>query len=125
MRLPTLLLFFLASGSLASDPFSLMRARAQEIMCWPPQSEVASTATAALSLAASLNGSCCWSDINYNDPTDRADWSTQSHLDRTLTMLEALTVPGSPVFEDKALTASAHCALAVWLDHGFTNTNCA
>ena len=114
----------IALATPAGDPFADMRNRARALMCWPSQGEVASIAASAQSLAAKLNSSCYWDDVDYEDPTDRADWSTLTHLDRTVTMLEALTVPDSPTFQDPALTKDAHCALAVWLNHGFTNTKC-
>lgn len=112
------------AAAASADPFEIMRERARALMCWPAPSSVAATASAARGFAAALNATCFWPDVNYHDPTDRADWSTLTHLARTVTMVEALTAPGSPAFEDPALTQATHCALGVWLERGFTNDKC-
>lgn len=105
------------------DPFELLRTRARTLMCWPPADALTATAAAAAAVAATLNTSCFWPDVNYDDPSDRADWRTFTHLARVVTMVEAITAPGSPAFEDARLSSAAHCALDVWLAHGWTNTN--
>jgi len=105
----------------ADDPFEPLRTRARELMCWP--SQVDATVAAAKAAAAALNRTCFWPDVDYNDPLDRADWRTFLHLGRTVTLIQAITAPGSPAFEDPALSTAAHCALDVWLAHGWVNQN--
>jgi chondroitin AC lyase len=90
---------------------------------WPSSESLPGVVSQAKALAASLNASCYWPTINYNDPGDRADWLTFTHLTNVHLMTQALTTPGSPSFEDPTLSSATHCALDVWLDRHFTNEN--
>jgi hypothetical protein len=109
------LLLILASAPLAlCDDMETVRLAALRLFAWPASSSLPALASQSRSLAASLNASGFWPDIDYNDPADRADWRTINHLSRVNLMVQALATPGSPVFEDAALGASAHRALATW-----------
>ena len=98
----------LALAAAQPDPFAVLRSRSRQLFY--------STAAApeASSFLAKLNGSCFWPDINYHDQT-RANWAAITHVDRLLTMVQALTTPGSPSFESAALTTGTHCALGAWI----------
>ena len=84
MRLIAWLVTFTGAALAApsADPFSVMRDRARELMCWPAHADLPGIAGVAKGFSASLNATCYWGDINYDDPTDRADWSTLMHLVR-------------------------------------------
>jgi hypothetical protein len=105
-----------ARGSLVVDPdMDAVLERSRQLFGWPAASEIPATVAAAKGWAASLNATGYWSDINYNDPHDRADWLAYNHVGRVVTMVQALTVPGSPVFDDPALSAKTHLALDAWI----------
>ena len=107
-----------------SDPeLDTIALRVLEAQLWPPASELPSVAAQAAQLVATLNASCYWPSIDYNDPGDRADWRTFVHVTNVNLMAQALTTPGSPSFEQAALSTALHCALGVWLDRDFQNEN--
>lgn len=99
----------------AADDMDTVRERARQAFGWPPADAINSVASSARELASQLNSTCYWPDIDYYS-TSRAAWDTFNHVSRVATLVQALTVPGSPVFEDPAISAAAHCALAVWLN---------
>lgn len=105
------------------DDMETVRLNALRLFCWPAPDQLANVASSARSLALSLNASFYWSDINYDDPHDRADWRTITHLQRVQTIVEAYATPGSPAFEDPALAPFMHGALGVWLARHFVNDN--
>jgi hypothetical protein len=111
------------AAAAAADPDIDAVAARSRAGLWPLPDQLAGAAATARSYAGSLNASCFWPDINYNDPGDRAAWSTANHASRVSAMTQALTAPGSPAFEDAALTAATHCALDVWLTHNWVNDN--
>ena len=112
-----------AAPPAASDPDIDAVAARSRVGLWPLPDQLAAAAATARGLARALNASCFWPDINYDDPGDRADWSTANHASRVSAMTQALTAPGSPAFEDAALSAATHCALGVWLKYNFQNQN--
>lgn len=116
----------LALALASSDPdMDTVLERSRVLFGWPAPSGIAATVAAAKGWASSLNATGYWSDINYNDPQDRADWLAYQHVGRVVTMVQAVTVPGSPVFDDAALSASMHLALDAWIFHKpeFVNQN--
>jgi chondroitin AC lyase len=112
--------FTLANNDPDMDTVSLRILQGQ---LWPPSDSLPGVATQAKALASGLNATCYWPNINYNDPGDRANWLTFTHLTNVHTMVQALTTPGSPSFEDPSLSSATHCALDVWLDRHFQNDN--
>lgn len=92
------------------------------LQVWPAVSAVSGVAAAAQQEATALNASCYWPDINYEDQ-NRAVWPAINHLDRVNTMVQALTAPYSPLFNDTGLQTATVCALNVWLVRQFTNPN--
>lgn len=114
-----------SSSSISSnDPdMDTVIMRILESQQWATQASLPSIAAQSKTLASGLNATCYWPNIDYNDPSDRADWKTFVHLTNVHLMVQALTTPGSPVFEDAALSVSTHCALDVWLDRDFANDN--
>lgn len=120
-RVAALLVAAAAAAVAAADPdIDTVVARSRAVL-WP--TDLAAAAATARALAASLNASGFWPDINYNDPHDRADWDTVNHVERVSALVQALTVPGSPVFEDAEITGKMHLALGVWLAFNFKNDN--
>jgi hypothetical protein len=115
-----------ATAQPAPDPDMLtILDRSRALFEWPAQSALPDTVAAAKGYAAALNASCFWPDIDYNDPHDRANWLAFNHVGRVVTMVQAVTTPGSPAFEDTSLFQSAHCALDAWIFHEpeFVNDN--
>ena len=108
-------------GHVAGDDMATVRDRARHAFGWT-SADIGATVASAMGFAKALNATCYWPDIDYFS-TDRANWLTEAHLDRVETMVQALTTPGSPAFEDAALSTAAHCALGVWLARHFTNSN--
>jgi chondroitin AC lyase len=115
------LLVLASSRSVVGDDMAVVRDRARHAFGWTT-ADISTTVTAAKGFAKALNATCYWPDIDYFS-TDRANWLTEAHLDRVQTMVQALTKPGSPAFEDAGISTAAHCALGVWLDRHFTNSN--
>jgi chondroitin AC lyase len=110
------------SARLPNDDIAIIRQRVLELMIWPTDNNIAVTVRNALVYAQTLNSSCYWPDINYEDKNIVA-WKTAEHMDRITTMLQALTVKGSPLHNDTQMRSAVHCALNVWLIHGWLNPN--
>lgn len=103
-----------ASASLPSDEVSIIRERVLELMLWPSKNNISVVAQAALTFTRTLNISCYWPDIDYDDLSN-VDWQTAIHSYRITTMLQALIVNGSSVKNDSQIRTALHCALNVWL----------
>ena len=121
MRL--LFLSLLCLHAARADDIDKIRQASLALFCYPAASALPQVAAAAEGFARSLNASGFWPDVDYNDPHDRADWKTITHLSRALTMVQAIATPGSPAYENAALSTSAHLALDVWLVHRWVNDN--
>lgn len=119
-RVVALALFCVAARA---DDLETVRLRALTLFAYPSAAALPAVVAEARALQRLLNASFYFTDIDYDDPTDRADWKTFVHLGRVNTFVQALTAPGSAAFEDAALSAAAHGALAVWTARRFTNTN--
>lgn len=115
LLVPLLLLARTASG----DDLETVRLAALRLFAWPAAAELPAVAREAAALAAALNASYQWPDLNYTDAQDRADWSAFNHLGRVVTLAQAYATPGSPSFEQAALAAPLHGALAVWISCRF------
>ena len=124
MRTPLLLTVALLLGTVCGDDFDTVKQRCLQQFCYPAAAALPSIVSSALSLASKLNATCYWPDINYNQQ-ERANWDTINHLSRATTMAQALTTPGSTVFDNAALSKSYHCALGAYMFHkpAFTNPN--
>ena len=116
-----LLIIFASTHSL-NDDISIIRQRILEQMIWPPAASVPSLGPSAVLNAQTLNSSCYWLDVNYEDK-NRANWLTEIHLSRVTTMLQAYTVNGSTELNNTKLLIAAHCALNVWLREDWQNPN--
>ncbi len=112
MRLTCVSILLLAASA---DQFEVIRQRERELQ-WPPLSALPGIIASANASLATLNSSCLWPDINYNDQT-RANWQAIVHLTRVTALVHATTTPGSPAFESPHLLAGLHCALMAWLSH--------
>lgn len=97
-----------------NDDISIIRQRILEQMIWPPATSIPSLGPSALQIVQTLNSSCYWPDVNYQDQ-NRAIWLTATHLSRITTILQAYTVNGSTEQNNTKLLTAAHCALNVWL----------
>jgi hypothetical protein len=123
MKLLVALASIYAAVAQLPPDFEVVRQRALQQFGWPPVDQVPAVAQQALEYQTLLNSTCYFKDVNYDDPHDRANWLTFNHLTRLTTMVQALTAPTSPVFQQPALSDSVHCALGVWLDRDFVNDN--
>ena len=112
-----------ASVRAEQDDLEKVRLATLAEFCWPAASALPTVVAQARAWASTLNASGLWPDINYNDPGDRANWQTLTHLDRVQSMAAALATPGSTAFEQPALSSATHLALGAWLEHRFTNEN--
>ena len=113
-----------ARAGIAADPD--MATVAQRLLAdreWVPAAALPVAAAQAQALAAQLNATCYWPNIDYYSSQDRANWPAAAHLSNVRLMAQALATPGSPVFDELALAASTHCALGVWLARKFSNQN--
>ena len=118
-RSSLLLLFFVfstwvASGLIINDDISTVRQRVLDWMVLPSQENITFIAQNATVYHRTLNSSCYWEDVLYDD-TRLTHWRTIEHLYRITTMLQAVTVNGSKVQNDSEMLVSVHCALNVWL----------
>ena len=111
-----------ASAYTPNDDISIIRERVLELMLWPSKENISITVEAALKFTQTLNKSCFWPDIDYNDQSV-VDWHTAVHVFRITTMLQALTVNGSSVKNDPQIRNAVHCALNVWLTNDWQNPN--
>ena len=105
-----------------NDDISIIRQRVLEQMIWPPSDAIVNIAKQARYYAKTLNSSCYWSDVHYEDQ-GRAIWLTEVHLTRITLMLQAYTVNGSQEQNDTKILDAAHCALNVWLVSDWQNPN--
>lgn len=116
-------LCFASKSDGAPDPdIETVLERSRVIFGWPAADDIEAVVATAKQNANSLNATCYWPDIDYYDQ-NRANWLTFTHLGRVTPIIQAVTAPYSPVFEDAALLSKAHCALDVWLNRDFTNPN--
>ena len=125
-----MLRFFLVSIYAAcfvrADDLETVRLNALTLFGWPSPSSLPSVVAEAASFQKTLNSTTFrWPDIDYHDPSDRANWRSFVHVGRVVTLVQALTTPGSSVFEDAALTIAAHGALGAWIfaEKPFVNDN--
>ncbi len=110
------------SARLPNDDIAIIRQRVLELMIWPTDDNIPVTVKNALLYTRTLNSSCYWPDINYEDK-GIVIWSTATHMNRITTMLQALTVKGSTVHNDTKIRSAVHCALNVWLTNDWKNPN--
>jgi chondroitin AC lyase len=110
------LLFFICcvSSNVPNDDVSIIRQRVLDLMLLPSKNNINETVYNALTYNRTLNSSCYWPDIVYND-TQVVDWRTAEHLVRITNMLQAIIVNGSKIQNDRQIRAAVHCALNVWL----------
>lgn len=114
-------IIFVSAYSL-NDDISIIRQRILEQMIWPPAASIPSLGPNALQNIQTLNSSCYWPDVNYEDQ-NRAIWLTATHLSRVTTILQAYTANGSTEQYNTKLLIAAHCALNVWLMRDWQNPN--
>lgn len=110
-----LLSLFSTSSNCASTPnddIATIRQRVLEVGIWPTAENISKAVQDALSYSQTLNSSCYWPDIDYNDKRLEA-WLTATHMYRITTMLQATTVNGSTIKNDPKIMAQVHCALNV------------
>ena len=100
-----------------NDDISIIRDRVLRLMVWPTGENISLTIQQALLFNKTLNSSCYWPDINYED--QHVHWDTATHMARITTMLQAITVNGSTILHDSTVLSSVHCALNVWLTKDF------
>jgi chondroitin AC lyase len=110
------------SAPTPNDDVATIRQRVLELTVWPTPEEIPATVRNALSYSRTLNSSCYWPDINYEDKSIVV-WSTATHMDRITTMLQAITVNGSTIKNDPKIMADVHCALKVWFTNDWQNPN--
>jgi chondroitin AC lyase len=110
------------TAALPNDDVTTIRQRVLELTVWPAPENVPTTVRNALSFNRTLNSSCYWPDIHYEDKSI-VIWSTAGHMSRITTMLQALTVNGSTVKNDPTIMANVHCALNVWFTNDWQNPN--
>lgn len=99
-----------------------IRQRVLELVIWPSEQAIPGVVQSALKFSTSMNRTCFWEDINYDDRS-LANWATEEHLTRVNTMVQALTVPGSTLQNNSQLATATHCALNVWLTRDWINPN--
>ena len=118
-----LLAFACALSGVFGDDMSIVRERVRSRL-WPAADDLPSIVANARQLSQSLNATCFWPDIDYAQQ-DRANWAAITHLQRVSVFTAAVTTPGSPAFEDAALSTALHCALGVWIFRkpAFSNPN--
>jgi chondroitin AC lyase len=120
MKKAILLLFlflfstWIVSGSIINDDISIVHQRVLDWMILPSKENITFIVQNATVYHRTLNSSCYWEDVMYND-TRLTHWRTIEHLYRITTMLQAVTVNGSKVQNDPEILVSVHCALNVWL----------
>jgi chondroitin AC lyase len=89
----------------------------------PTSSTINAVVNYAKEYSKSLLPNCSWSDINYNAYNKPAAWPTIAHLERVQTMVQALTYPESPIFQNETIFNSMKCAFDFWLTNDFQNVN--
>ena len=104
-----------------ADDISTVRLRTLNYL-WPDSADMAATVQQAISFVPLLNSSCYFSDIDYSD-RNMAKWPAVTHAERVTIMIQALTAPSSPIFQDANVTSAMKCALDVWLIRRFVNPN--
>ena len=121
------LLFFFysvwcASAYIPNDDIATIHQRVLDFMLLPSKENISATVRIALNYTQTLNSTCYWPDIMYND-SRLARWRTVLHLSRITTMLQALVVNGSSVQNDPRIRTAVHCALNVWLVNDWKASN--
>jgi chondroitin AC lyase len=117
-----LLTILSVSANSINDDISVIRQRVLEQMIWPAPDTIPSIAKNGRYFAKTLNSSCYWADIHYQDQGPSI-WLTVKHLTRITIMLQAFTVDGSQEQNDTKILTAAQCALNVWLDRDWQNPN--
>jgi hypothetical protein len=79
------------SARLPNDDIAIIRQRVLELMIWPTDNNIAVTVRNALVYAQTLNSSCYWRDINYEDKNIVA-WKTAEHMDRITTVSKIVPI---------------------------------
>ena len=118
----TFLLTSTYSAFIVNDDFETIRQRVLEASIWPQANNISETVEVALNYSHTLNSSCYWPDINYNDQS-LVSWSPAKHMYRITRMLQAITVNGSSIKNDPKIMAQVHCGLQVWFDHDWLCPN--
>ena len=118
----SLLITSTMSARPSNDDITIIRQRVLKGMVWPTNDSLPSIVQRALSYTRVLNASCYWPDINYYDD-NIVLWDPARHMDRIRTMLQALTVNSSTVYNDTKIRTAVHCALNVWLTNDWQNPN--
>ena len=110
------------SGSTINDEFDIIRQRVLESSIWPEAGNISEAVQVALNYSHTLNSSCYWPDLNYDDQS-LVEWSPAKHMLRITGILQALTVNGSSIKNDPKIMSQVHCALQVWFDHDWQCPN--
>ena len=105
-----------------TDGIDIIRQRVLEQMIWPVKDNISTTIHNALLYTETLNKTCYWPDIDYNDRSV-ASWQAEAHMSRLTTMLQALTMKDSSLYNNTELRVASHCALNVWLINDWKNPN--
>ena len=116
------LLTSIISASTVNDEFDIIRQRVLESSIWPQAGNISEAVQLALNYSHTLNSSCYWPDLNYDDQS-LVEWSPAKHMLRITGILQAVTVNGSSIKNDPKIMAQVHCALQVWFDHDWQCPN--
>ena len=104
------------------DDVSIIRKRVLDLILLPSEENIPAIVQQALNFSETLNSSCYWPDVIYND-TRLAYWRTLNHLGKISTMLQALTTKDSSVYNNPQLRTAVHCALGTWLVNDWQSPN--
>ena len=105
-----------------NDEIDTISQRILELTIWPKPENVSDLVQRVLNYSQTLNSSCYWPDINYEDQSIVV-WDTERHMFKISNMLRALTVNGSSLKNDPKLMSQVHCALNVWFTNDWKNPN--
>ena len=112
----------IVSASILDDEFATIRQRVLEASVWPQAGNISEVVQLALNYSHTLNSTCYWPDLNYDDQS-LVEWSPAKHMYRITGMLQAITVNGSTIKNDPKIMSQVHCALQVWFDHDWLCPN--
>ena len=76
------------SGSTINDEFDIIRQRVLESSIWPEAGNKSEAVQVALNYSHTLNSSCYWPDLNYDDQS-LVEWSPAKHMLRITGILQA------------------------------------
>ena len=88
----------------------------------PSAEGVKAAVASARSIAKSMNASCQWPDIDYNE-FRRAGWPMESHLGRALTIAQGWRALSDQGEADASLLESAKCSTSYWITRDPLNPN--